>query len=366
VIGQESNSRSNIIAAMPAFNEESYIGTVVLKTRQYVNEVVVVDDGSTDRTADVAELAGATVVRHEHNKGYGASIQTILAEAKKRNPDILVLLDADSQHNPNEIPDIIKPIALDGFDLVIGSRKSHKGNVPAYRRIGQGVLSYLSYILSEKKLTDSECGFRAFSRKAVNTLELNQHGMSVSAETIATAADRGLKITEVPISAIYTKDSSTLNPVVHGLGNLNAIITMISQRRPLFFFSLLGFILILLGLIAGGRVLYIISIGGSVAIGTALVATLLFVIGALSIFTGMILHTLTSMVSQRRPLFFFSVLGFILILLGLIAGGRVLYINFIGGSLATGTALVAILLLFIGALSIFTGMILHTLARRKD
>ena len=285
---QKFNNGPKIIAAIPAFNEERYIGTVVLKARQYVNEVIVVDDGSTDRTTDIARFAGATVIRHERNKGYGASIQTILAEIKKREPDILVLLDADSQHNPDEIPDLIKPIVSEGSDLVIGSRKWQRGNIPVYRRIGQRVLSYFSYILSEKKLTDSECGFRAFSWKAVIMLEVSQRGMPVSAETIAIAADRGLKITEIPISAIYTKDSSTLNPVVHGLGNLNAIITMISQRRPLLFFSMLGFITMVVGLIAGARVLYITSVGGSIAIGTALVSILFFVIGALSIFTGMI------------------------------------------------------------------------------
>jgi len=98
-----------------------------------------VDDGSTDNTAVVAELAGAIVVRHDKNKGKGTAIQSILAEAKKRNPDILVLLDADAQHDPNEIPALIKPIS-EGFDLVIGSRETEKDKTPRYRRIGQKVI----------------------------------------------------------------------------------------------------------------------------------------------------------------------------------------------------------------------------------
>ncbi len=283
--------KTKIIAAIPAYNEEKYIGTVVLKTKQYVGEVIVVDDGSTDQTGNVARLAGATVIQHKRNKGYGASIQALLAEARRRDPDILILLDADSQHNPDEIPSLIKPI-FDGSDLIIGSRVQQSSNIPRYRRIGLRVLSYFSRILSGEKVADSECGLRALSSKAIAELKLTQNGMAISAEMIATAAERGLKIVEVPVSAIYTKDGSTLNPLVHGLGNLALIITMISERRPLLLFGLFGFILTVLGLIAGARVLYTVSIGGGIATGTALLSTLFLIIGIFSIFTGIILNVL--------------------------------------------------------------------------
>ena len=126
---------------MPAFNEGKYIGTMVLNTRQYVDEVIVVDDGSMDNTAEIAELAGALVIRHPHNQGYGAAIQSILAEAKKRDPEVLVLLDADAQHSPQEIPQLIKPIN-EGFDFVVGSREKQSNKIPFYRRVGQRVLSH--------------------------------------------------------------------------------------------------------------------------------------------------------------------------------------------------------------------------------
>ncbi len=284
-------SKPKIAAAIPAFNEEEYIGTVVLKTRQYVDETIVVDDGSTDQTANVARLAGATVIQHNQNKGYGASIQTLLAEAKKKDISILVLLDADSQHNPDEIPELIKPIS-EGFDLVIGSREQQGANIPFYRRIGQKVISYFSGILSGKKLYDSECGFRVFSKRAIALLELKENGMSISAETIANAAEKGLKITERPVTIRYTRDGSTMNPVVHGFEVLGRIIVMISEMRPLFFFGLSGILLIILGLLAGIMALIIVFGGGGAVTGYTLVSLLLLVIGVFSVFTGIILNVL--------------------------------------------------------------------------
>jgi len=280
-----------ILVAMPAYNEEKYIGSLVAEAQQYGDEVLIIDDGSTDGTSKTARLAGATVIQHKENKGYGAAVQSILAEAKRISPDILVLLDADSQHNPNEIPRLIKPISQ-GFDLVIGSRKLLRDSIPLYRRIGQGVISYFCYILSGEKLSDSESGFRVFSRKAVGILELREDGMSVSAETIAKAAEKGLKITEIPISITYTRDGSTLNPVRHGFSVLSRIIAMILERRPLFFFGLGGAILTLLGFLAGMRVIGIVSRGEEVATSTVLLSVFFLTIGILSIFTGVIRHQL--------------------------------------------------------------------------
>ncbi len=285
-------SQPKILVAIPAYNEERYIGSVVLKAQQYADEVIVVDDGSTDGTSKIARLAGATVIRHEENRGYGAAVQSLLAEAKKKNPDILIMLDADSQHNPDEIPRLIKPIISGDCDLVVGSREQQRGKIPPYRRIGLRVLSYLSGMLSREKLSDSESGFRVFSRKALTVLELRESGMAVSAETVANAAEKGLKITEVPISIIYTKDGSTLNPIRHGLGVLARILAMISERRPLFFFGLGGSILTALGLIGGVRTLHIVSVTGIMPTGTALLSVLFLTIGIFSVFTGIILHTL--------------------------------------------------------------------------
>jgi glycosyltransferase involved in cell wall biosynthesis len=288
-------SKLKVIAGMPAYNESKYVGTMVLSTRQYVDEVVVVDDGSIDNTVEIARLAGAVVVQHPRNWGYGAAIQTILHEARKRDPDILVILDADAQHNPKEIPNLLKPIS-EGYDLVIGSRKKQANRIPLYRRVGQRLISRSINVLSNDRLTDSECGFRAFSRKAIATLDLKENGMAISAETVAEAARRNLKIAEVPISVKYDKDSSTLNPVTHGLGVLTKIVVMISERKPLFFFGLAGTLLVIIGLIAGIFALRLYSSSGIVSVGWTLLSIFFIIIGAISFFTGLTLRSINSII----------------------------------------------------------------------
>ena len=286
---EQKNPR--VVVAMPAFNEERYIGTLVLKARKYAERVIVVDDGSSDGTAEIASLAGAFIIRHPENKGKGVAIQSILHEVRKKLPDVLVLLDADSQHNPDEIPRLIKPI-LDGYDLVIGSRKDVKKSIPFYRRIGQKILLQSTRILARNRITDSESGFRAFSRRAITELKLSQKGFAVESEMIAVAEEKGLKITEVPISVKYTKDGSTLNPIRHGLGVLTQIMVMISERRPLLFFGVTGGICILVGLWFGIIVVQALYTARVMQTGSALLSMLLVTIGVLVISTGLILDVL--------------------------------------------------------------------------
>ena len=281
-----------VIVALPAYNEERFIGTLVLKARKYAVKVIVVDDGSTDSTAEISAMAGAFVIRHPENQGKGAAVQSVLTEVKKEMPDVLILLDADGQHNPDEIPRFVRAV-LDGSDMVIGSRQLVKKSIPSYRRVGQKVLLFLTRRLTRKKITDSESGFRAFSRKAIAGLELSQKGFAVESEMIAVAEEKNLRVTEVPITVQYKGDSSTLNPFRHGLGVLAQILVMISERKPLFFFGCVGTILTLLGAIAAIRTLEIFTRTNVLPIGTVMLAVLFFITGILCISTGIILHTLS-------------------------------------------------------------------------
>ncbi|HUX48796.1 MAG TPA: glycosyltransferase family 2 protein, partial [Dehalococcoidia bacterium] len=190
------------------------------------------------------------------------------------------------------IPALIKPIS-EGFDLVIGSREAQKDKTPRYRRIGQKVLLRSTRLASKTNISDSESGFRALSPKAINELDLKEKGFAIESEMITRTADKNLKITEVPISNIYTMDGSTLNPIRHGIEVLSRVIAMISQRRPLFFFGLAGGVLLLAGLITGIRVLNIAATKGDLAIGSTILTTLFIIAGISSIFTGIILNALS-------------------------------------------------------------------------
>ncbi|MBI2869720.1 MAG: glycosyltransferase family 2 protein [Chloroflexi bacterium] len=270
---------------------------MVLETRQYVSEVIIIDDGSSDKTAEIARLAGATVVRHDTNQGYGAAVRAALREARERRADALILLDADAQHNPAEIPAIVKPVLEDGYDLVIGSRELGHNHIPAYRRFGQKVLLFSTNLLSREKLTDSESGFRVFSKKALDELDLEEDGMAVSAETVAKAAQKGLKVTQVPISVRYGQDGSTLHPLAHGLLVLLPVISMITRKRPLFFFGAAGGIIALIGLTIGALALRKVNEGYNLPVMSSLFAALFLLTGVISIFTGIIVYVL----GKREP-----------------------------------------------------------------
>ncbi len=287
--------KPKVIAGMPAYNEEKYIGTLVLHARRYVDQVLVVDDGSSDNTADIAGLAGAEVLRHPKNLGYGAAIRSLLAEARKRDADVLVILDADSQHDPGEIPKLVGSVR-EGYDFVIGSRQGQAARIPFYRRVGQKVIQNSLSVLSGKGIKDSECGFRAFSKRALHTLELKENGMAVSAETIAEATRCNLKVAQVPVSVTYHKESSTLNPLAHGLGVLTRILVMISEQKPLFFFGLAGLVMMLAGIIAGIFAIRLYTESGVVSVPWSLVAGFLMILGAVSFFNGLMLHAMANII----------------------------------------------------------------------
>jgi len=154
------------LAAIPCHDEGLAIGSVVLKARKYVDEVLVADDGSTDDTVEVAEAAGAVVVSHGVNKGKGSAVRTSLGYAAEHGFDALVLLDGDGQHDPGEIPGLLEPILNDAADLVIGFRSFEQ--MPVYRRFGRAVLDHVTG--AGGTVTDSQSGFRALNRKATLSL----------------------------------------------------------------------------------------------------------------------------------------------------------------------------------------------------
>jgi len=221
-------THNKIIVALPAFNEEKYIAGIVSKATEYADMVLVLDDGSTDGTVWKATVAGARLLQHEANKGYGSAIQGILSATRGTGFGVLVIMDADDQHSPDDIPAMVKAIR-DGYDLAIGCRAGK--DVPFYRRVGGTTLSVFTYLLSGVWVRDSQCGFRAYSRGAVDAIRPEENGMAVSSEIVALATWEGLRITEVPISVRYTDDSSTHNPWKQGFYTLWRIVVMLVRRR---------------------------------------------------------------------------------------------------------------------------------------
>ncbi|NLE09610.1 MAG: glycosyltransferase family 2 protein [Dehalococcoidales bacterium] len=287
----DPHASPKIMIGLPAFNEERTVASIVLQAREITDVVVVVNDGSSDRTEKLAKLAGAEVVCHETNMGYGSAIKTILAEAVKKDVDVLVIIDADAQNNPGEIPSLIEAVQK-GADIAIGSRKMQRDATPAYRWAGQKVLAKFTNIAARQNLSDTESGFRAYSRQAIRKLKLRESGMAISAEMISEASRLGLTIEEVPITITYEDAKPSKNPVIHGLSNLGRIFVFISEIRPLLFFSVIGGLFIAVALGAGIWVAQSYYTSYTLATGTALVAMLLTMIGIFSIFTGIILNVL--------------------------------------------------------------------------
>jgi len=202
---------------------------VVLKAGCHVGKVLVCDDGSKDMTQIVARKNGADVLEHEKNMGYGATMQTIFIKARELDADVLVVFDGDGQHDPDEIPELVKPVLEGRADIVIGSRfiNGARMNVPVYRRMGILAITLLTRIFSGCPITDAQSGFRAFNRKALEELKITDCGWGSSVEVFFRARDVGLRIVEVPVNCDY-KDypkASKHEPLRQGISIVASIIS---------------------------------------------------------------------------------------------------------------------------------------------
>lgn len=301
-LGSGSPESSEILVGIPTYNEEIAIGSIVSKAQQYADEVVVVDDGSTDNTVQIARNVGATVIEHEENKGKGGAIRTIM----EYSTDIdgvatLVVLDGDGQHLPEDIPEVVEPVLTGECDISIGSRyvEEEATETPVHRRFGQRVLDYLTIGSSGENLSDTQSGFRAFSPEAVSRLNLRTDGMGVESEMISEATDRGLNIDEVPIDVRYEEvDGQTFNPFVHGL-NVAAFVTkLIRDRHPLLFFGVPA--LVLLG-VGGALLLHTALLYQTTAAfhqWRALASGFLVLTGVVSLFSALVLSQVRNMVTH--------------------------------------------------------------------
>ncbi len=228
------NVNSNkVVAIIPCLNEERFIGDVVARAIQHVDKVIVVDDGSSDNTAKAASLSGAEVISHGTRQGAGSATRTGFNAALKYGAEIVVSLDGDGQHNPDEIPAVVQPVLAGKADLVIGSRFLCTADVPVHRKFGIDAITWLYNVGHKEKIVDGQSGFRAYSRKALEVIKITYPGFGFSIQTLVQPRKNKLKITEVPVSCIYHDAGSTQDPISHGLGVAWAVIK-IRMKEELF------------------------------------------------------------------------------------------------------------------------------------
>lgn len=299
---ESATHRKDLIVGIPAYNEEIGIGSVILGSKRFADEIVVVDDGSSDRTADIAQQAGVTVLEHETNQGKGAALQTLFSYIRSSDvdPDAVVCIDGDGQHVPADIPRVVEPVVAGDCDIAIGSRyvNRERTETPLYRRFGQRVLDVLTTGSSGTHLTDTQSGFRVMSPAALSRLQIRTDGMGVESEMVGNAVDGDLTIGEVPISVRYDGiDGQTYNPLRHGLSVAVYLTQLIRDRHPLLFFGVPG--VVFLGV---GGLLAIQSVllyqNGAFHQWRVLSSGLLTIIGILALFCGLILSQFKNMILE--------------------------------------------------------------------
>jgi len=291
---------SRVVVIIPAFNEERNVGSIVLRLRQVIDIVIVVNDGSRDATAEVARLAGARVVSHLTNSGYGAALRTGFTAALEQQATAVVLMDADGQHRVEDVRDVVEPILADEADVVVGSRfADSRTRVPPVRRMAQHGLTWLSNVGSGVKLTDSQSGMRAFSPRAVSALLLKSTSMAAASEMQFLASDANLRVREVPIEVRYFGEVKR-NPIGQGLDVLYGIVQLVSERRPLLFFGIPGLLLVIVGVMLALDVVQTFDKVRVLLVGELIVAVAISVIGTLALFTALVLNALQDVRRELR------------------------------------------------------------------
>jgi glycosyltransferase involved in cell wall biosynthesis len=288
------------LACIPAYNEESHIEDLVKSAKKHVDQVVVCDDGSTDDTANLAKKAGATVISHKTNKGYGAAIISLFDYARNNNAQIMITLDGDGQHDPDQIPLLLDTITQHNVDVVIGSRFLNQNTkAPGYRKRGIKIITSAANYGADLKVSDSQSGFRAYSKDAIDAIHPTEEGMSVSTEILLKISNKGLSLAEVPITISYDGDTSEHNPVQHGISVLANTLKYISIKHPLKFYGIPGIILIIAGIIIGGLFLDAYLHKQTVFYGSLLGSVVLFLFGAILSVTAIILFSMANLIRDR-------------------------------------------------------------------
>ena len=290
-----------ITIGIPAYNEEKSIALIITKLKKITDSIIVCDDGSSDMTAEISKNLGATVISHKKNMGYGVAINSIFQKSKEMKSDLLVTFDADGQHRVEDIEKVVEPIKNNTADLVIGSRfLDKKSNVPNYRKIGIKVITKITNVSIKKKLTDSQSGFRAYNKQVLSQISPSDIGMGISTEILIKSSSKGLRIMEVPVTILYSGDTSTHNPVSHGTSVLLSTIKFTSIEHPLKFYGIPSVIFLIIGgIFTTLAIQYYIDVG-RLNSNLTLIGGGTVLIGIIFLICAILLYSLVSVVREKH------------------------------------------------------------------
>ena len=291
----------NTLVCIPAFNEEGAIGKLVRKTLSYVDSVVVCDDGSSDNTAKEAENSGAHVIVHDENRGKGSALKSLFEHARHSSADIIVTIDGDGQFLPEEIKKLTKPIIEKTSDVVVGYRFDNDTEMPSYRKIGNKILDHATNIATSIPIRDTQSGFRAYSKNAIELIEFSNDGFTADSEILIDASKHGLRISEEKITVIYDtgRRTSTKNPILHGSSVLGSLIEMILVKHPLKYLGIPGFVIIFCGILISSYTISVFNQTALLPIPFALVSIGLLLLGFLLLMTSGILFAINRSIFHK-------------------------------------------------------------------
>ena len=289
------------LACIPAFNEEGVIGKLVKKTLSYVDSVVVCDDGSSDNTAKEAENSGAHVIVHDENKGKGSALKSLFEHAKHSTADIIVTIDGDGQFLPEEIKKLTKPIIEKTSDIVVGYRFDDQTEMPSYRKIGNKILDHATNIITSLPIRDTQSGFRAYSKKAIELIEFSNDGFTADSEILINASKHDLRISEEKITVIYDtgRRTSTKNPILHGSSVLGSLIEMILVKHPLKYLGVPGLVVLICGILLSSYTISVFNETQLLPIPFALVSIGILLLGFLLLLSSGILFAINRSVFHK-------------------------------------------------------------------
>ncbi len=282
------------IACLPAYNEENKIFDVVKETSKFVDKVIVCDDGSDDQTEQIAKKAGALVVTHASNKGKGAAMRTLFEYSKKLDGDVIITMDSDGQFLPEEIPKLVNCLIENDADIVTGYRFADEKDMPLYRKFGNKVLDKITNLASEIPVRDTQSGFRAYSKKAINSIMFNADGYGADSEILINASKKGLKILEEPVTVIYNTQGTTSkkNPVSHSASVVATIVELVAIKQPLRYLGIPGFILLIIGIVYSIVVVVIFNDTRYFSVPSTLVALGSLVMGLMLLMMSAVLYSI--------------------------------------------------------------------------